>query len=107
MATANGTKTTHKRPITIYDCTQDQHAECDYKYLARVWFFRTLAIVVVSGISVVAGVVWNTGIWKTQQENEISNVKSTLQIFDNRITKVETMESNIDTLKEWLRPKKD
>jgi len=106
---ANGTKPKTKRPITIYDCSPDQKIECDYKYLARVWFFRTLAVVIVSSVTVLGGIIWNGGIWKTQQENEISNIKGTIelnsQLFDARLKKVEAMGSNIDSIKAWIRPK--
>jgi hypothetical protein len=109
--TTNGTtKSRTKRPLTIYDCSPEQHTECDYKYLARVWFFRTLVIVVTSSIGVGGSMLWKTAEWKNKQENEIDILKSKTDLYDSRIRKIELINENIntnlDSLKSWSRPNK-
>ena len=99
MTTANGTKTNHKRPLTIYNCSPEQKIECDYKYLARVWFFRTVSVIVVSGAGYLIYGSWKTAAYTTATEYRINDI-------DSRLIKVEAMQSNVDTIKEWLRPKK-
>lgn len=106
MTTANGTKPKAKRPITIYDCSPEQHAECDYKYLARVWFFRTLVIVVVSGVGVAGSVLWKTASWKSDTEYQINTLKAESESYDIRLKSIErTIKSDLDSLKAWNRPK--
>ena len=106
MTTANGTKPKTKRPVTIYDCSPEIKNDCDYKYLARVWFFRTLVIVVVSGVGVAGSVIWKTGVWKTETENTINMLKAESDLYDLRIKNIEhTIKTDLDSLKEWNRPK--
>lgn len=106
MTTANGTKPKTKRPLTIYDCSPDQKNDCDYKYLARVWFFRTLVIVVVSGVGVAGSILWKTATWKKDTEYQITTLKSESESYDLRIKNIErTIKSDLDSLKAWNRPK--
>jgi hypothetical protein len=113
MTTANGTKPKTKRPITIYDCSPEQHTECDYKYLARVWFFRTLVIVIASSVGVGGSMLWKTAEWKNDQENRIEThnnkilfLESRNENYDSRIKKLENIKSDLDSLKSWSRPNK-
>lgn len=94
-----------KRPVTIYGCSTDQQNECDYKYLARVWFFRTITIVVVSAVSVGGGLLWKTAEWKKQQEITTELLKSENVLLSNRMSKYEAIKYDIDTLKTWTRPR--
>lgn len=106
MTTANGTKTKERRPITIYDCSPGQHTECDYKYLARVWFFRTLVIVIASSVGVGGSMLWKTAEWKKEKEYKIEALESKITNFDSRLKNVESIKVDIDSLKEWNRPNK-
>ena len=70
-----------KRPQTIYSsndkCNKEQKEECDYKYLARVWFYRSLTIFVLSVAGASASVIWYVAEWKKGTEIK-------LQLFDTR-----------------------
>jgi Tfp pilus assembly protein PilN len=94
-----------KRPITVYGCSTDQKNECDYKYLARVWFFRTVAIFVSTAFVSVAFAVWSTAEWKTINDKDIIFLKEENSKNSARITKVESIKSDIDSVKAWIRPK--
>jgi hypothetical protein len=88
-----------KRPVTIYGCSTDQKNECDYKYLARVWFYRTVAFVVVTGSGCLIYGAWDASAWKTANENRISEI-------DKRVANIEkTIQMDIDSVKTWTRPK--
>lgn len=110
MTTVNGTKPKTKRPITIYDCSPDQKTECDYKYLARVWFFRTLVIVIASSVGVGGSMLWKTAEWKSQQENKImqhdAEIYTIKETYDLRLKRLENIKTDIDSLKSWSRPNK-
>lgn len=110
MTTNGATKTRAKRPLTIYDCSPEQQAECDYKYLARVWFFRTLVIVVTSSVGVAGSLLWKTAEWKSQQENKLmqhdTEIYSIKVTYDTRLKRLENIKTDIDSLKSWSRPNK-
>ena len=90
---------TTKRPLTIYGCSTDQKNECDYKYLARVWFYRTVTLFIVGVFGSSAYGVWQTASWKTQNENDVSGIKQEIVSHDVRIKNVEkTISAKLDTL---------
>ena len=90
-----------KRPQTIYNktddgCSKDQKEQCDYKYLARIWFFRTVAIFIGTiFVSSCLG-VWYTVDWKKEQEYKVADL-------DKRVTSVEKIQNDLDTIKVLLR----
>lgn len=97
-----------KRPMTIYGCSPDQKSECDYKYLARVWFYRSIAIFLGTAITASAGVFVFVGEWKKGTEIKLEIHDQKFIDSDVRIKRVESLlEKDIDSLKTWLRPKGD
>jgi hypothetical protein len=96
-----------KRPVTIYGCSTDQKNDCDYKYLARVWFYRTVAIFIGTIFVTSCLGVWYTVEWKTVNDRDIVFLKKETENNSKRISRMELVQSDVDTIKTWLRPKGD
>ena len=83
--------------------------QCDTRYVLRVWFFRTI---ILSFITVVPGsyaIIWKISSFKYQLENNFTELKKDtdrrLIYMEGKIKEMEDLNKNIDTLKNWLRPR--
>jgi hypothetical protein len=94
-----------KRPVTIFGCSTDQKNECDYKYLARVWFYRSAFLFIVSIFGTACGGIWFVNNWKNKTEGKVEFLTFEISSAKDDIKNIKAISHDLDSLKSWIRPK--
>jgi len=78
---------------------------CDARYILREWFFRTVILSLLTVGSGAGSIIYFVGKWTTKTDMDVSAISSRVDNMQLQINELKHVQSNIDTLKVWLRPK--